>query len=178
MEIVFETDFATNYNTTRNAWETNVQDFVGTSAADPFNGQVVAASVTGAVGSVTGHTNQTGDTYALANGAAGFVAIDTVVDAIKVITDALTSAGAANLALSAAGIIGGTAQTGTLSTTVMTSDLSGYVNDELIGRTVIWTGGTADGQASDITDYASASGTVTYTTITTAPVNGDTFVIV
>ena len=44
-------------------------------------------SVTGAVGSVTGHTNQTGDTYALANGTAGFVAIDTVVDAIKVQTD-------------------------------------------------------------------------------------------
>ena len=30
MEIVFETDFATNYNTTRNAWATNVQDQVGT----------------------------------------------------------------------------------------------------------------------------------------------------
>jgi hypothetical protein len=52
MEIVFETDFATNYNTTRNAWATNVQDFVGTSAADPFNGQVVGASITGSVGSL------------------------------------------------------------------------------------------------------------------------------
>jgi len=30
MEIVFETDFATNYNTTRNAWVTNQQDTVGT----------------------------------------------------------------------------------------------------------------------------------------------------
>ena len=30
MEIVFETDFATNYNATRNAWATNVQDVVGT----------------------------------------------------------------------------------------------------------------------------------------------------
>ena len=47
-------------------------------------------SVTGAVGSVTGHTNQTGDTFALANGATGFAAIDTVVDAIKVATDKLT----------------------------------------------------------------------------------------
>lgn len=49
MEIVFETDFATNYNTTRNAWATNVQDFVGTTAADPFGGYVVSASVTAAV---------------------------------------------------------------------------------------------------------------------------------
>ena len=55
MEIVFETDFATNYNTTRNAWVTNVQDFVGTTASDPFGGNVVSASVTGAVGSVTGN---------------------------------------------------------------------------------------------------------------------------
>lgn len=46
MEIVFVTDFGTNYNTTRNAWATNAQDFVGTTAADPFNGQIVSASVT------------------------------------------------------------------------------------------------------------------------------------
>jgi hypothetical protein len=39
------------------------------------------------VTTLTGHTPQTGDTYALANGAAGFVAIDTVVDAVKVKTD-------------------------------------------------------------------------------------------
>lgn len=39
-----------------------------------------------AVGSLTGHTVQTGDTYALANGATGFAAIDTVVDAILVDT--------------------------------------------------------------------------------------------
>lgn len=83
-----------------------------------------------------------------------------------------------NLASSALGIISGTAQTGTLSTTVMTSDLTGYANDELIGRVVVWTGGTAAGQASAITDYASASGTVTYNAITTAPANNDTFVIV
>jgi len=89
-----------------------------------------------------------------------------------------STAGAANLALSTAGIIGGTAAAGTLTTTVMTTDLTGYVNDELIGRTVIWTGGTANGQASDITDYASAGGTVTYTAITTAPLANDTFVIV
>lgn len=53
-------------------------------------------SVTGAVGSVTGHTNQTGDNYAIVNGAAGLVAIDTVVDAIKAITDLLPDAGALN----------------------------------------------------------------------------------
>jgi hypothetical protein len=54
----------------------------------------IVASVSGAVGSVTGHTAQTGDTYALANGTAGFVAIDTVVDAILVDTAVIGVAGA------------------------------------------------------------------------------------
>jgi hypothetical protein len=151
MEIVFETDFATNYNQTRDAWVTNAQDFIGTTAADPFGGYIVAASVTGNVGgnvtgsvgevsgvtfptnfgdlsisvttglvditqtaadkawgtaarTVTAATNitstggttvpQTGDSFALANGATGFVAIDTVVDAVKAVTDNLPDSGA------------------------------------------------------------------------------------
>ena len=105
--------------------------------------------------------------------------LDVIQDAIKVVTDALTSGGATNLALSAAGIIGGVAATGTLSTTVCTSDLSGYLDDELINRVIVFTGGTADGQAATITDYAATNGTVTFSGgITTAPSNADTFVIV
>ena len=111
--------------------------------------------------------------------ASALTTVDTVVDAIKVVTDALGSAGAANLALSAAGIIGGVAATGTLSTTVCTSDLSGYLDDELINRVIVFTGGTADGQAATITDYSATNGTVTFSGgITTAPANADTFVIV
>jgi hypothetical protein len=41
----------------------------------------------GYLDNINGHTAQTGDTYALANGSTGFVAIDTVVDAIKTVTD-------------------------------------------------------------------------------------------
>lgn len=77
-----------------------------------------------------------------------------------------------------AGVILGTAATGTLSTTVATTDLTGFADDELIGRTIIFTSGTAVGQASDITDYASSNGTVTFTAIETAPANGDKFRIV
>lgn len=75
-------------------------------------------------------------------------------------------------------IIVGTAQTGTLSTTQATSDLSGYADDELIGRTIIFKSGTADGQSARITDYANTNGQVTYTTLATAPANGDLFVII
>lgn len=89
-----------------------------------------------------------------------------------------STAAATKLAASALGIIAGTAQTGTLSTTVMTSDLTGYADDELVGATIVWTSGTAAGQRSAITGYASADGTVTYDAITTAPANNDTFVIV
>ena len=76
------------------------------------------------------------------------------------------------------GIIYGTAQTGTLSTTACTSDLTGYTDDQLIGRVIIFTAGPADGEATDITDYASASGLITFTALTLAPENGNAFKIV
>lgn len=76
------------------------------------------------------------------------------------------------------GIIFGAAATGTLSTTQATSDLTGYANDQLIGRVIIWLTGACEGEATDITDYASASGLLTFTAMTTAPSNGDTFKIV
>ena len=47
----------------------------------------ITGNLSGSVGSVVGHTAQTGDTYALAAGATGFTAIDTVVDSVKVVTD-------------------------------------------------------------------------------------------
>jgi len=60
-----------------------------TGNVDGSVGSVTGAvgSVTGAVGSVTGHTNQTGDSFAIVNGAAGLVAIDTVVDSILALLD-------------------------------------------------------------------------------------------
>jgi hypothetical protein len=76
------------------------------------------------------------------------------------------------------GIIYGAAVTGTLSTTQATSDLTGYADDQLIGRTIIWTSGAAEGEGTDITDYASASGLLTFTALTIAPANGNTFKIV
>ena len=162
----------TNLGASGNDWNTVVPDAAGVA---PTAAEVVNEWETQSQADPTGfHVNvlEIGGTAQTANDNGGDI------NAIKVITDALTAAAAANLALSAAGIIGGAAEAGTLSTTVMTTNLTGYANDELIGRTVIWTGGDADGQASDITGYASASGTVTYTAITTLPAAADTFVIV
>lgn len=75
------------------------------------------------------------------------------------------------------GIITGTAATGTLSTTQCTSNLSGFTDDQLIGRIITFLAGPADGESSDITDYASASGLITFTAMTLAPENGNAFKI-
>jgi len=86
MEIVFETDFATNYNTTRNAWATNAQDFVGTTASDPFNAKVVAASL-------TGHTVQTGDSFArIGVAGVGLTDIQLPADGLDLIVPGIVSA--------------------------------------------------------------------------------------
>lgn len=76
------------------------------------------------------------------------------------------------------GIIYGAAVTGTLSTTQATTDLTGYSSDSLIGRTIIVLSGAAMGNGSDITDYDTASGLLTFTGMTAAMANGDTFKIV
>lgn len=76
------------------------------------------------------------------------------------------------------GIIFGAAATGTLSTTQASTNLTGYANDQLIGRPVIWLTGACEGEASVITDYVATSGVLTFDALTTAPGNGDTFKIV
>jgi hypothetical protein len=75
------------------------------------------------------------------------------------------------------GLVTGSAEAGTLSTTQMTTDLSEATDEHYNGRTVVWTSGVLAGQASDITAYLGATGRLTYTAITEAPSNGDDFVI-
>ncbi len=104
--------------------------------------------------------------------------IDTVVDAIKVVTDALTSAAAAKLALSAGTIVTGAAAAGTLSTVAMTTNLTEVTNDHYNGRVIIWTSGVLANQAIGITDYDGASKMLTFTAVTEAPSDSDAFVII
>lgn len=90
-------------------------------------------------------------------------------------------AGSAAAALNAKrgydGIIYGAAVTGTLSATQATTDLSGYANDALIGRTLTVTTGSRIGQQTTITDYASSGGLLTFAALTGALANGDQFFI-
>lgn len=66
----------------------------------------VGGNVTGSVGSVVGHTVQTGDTFALANGASGFVAI--IADTAAILVDTGTTIPATLTAMSGAGFLTGT----------------------------------------------------------------------
>ncbi|MGB2046119.1 MAG: hypothetical protein ACPHUD_10335 [Porticoccaceae bacterium] len=84
---------------------------------------------------------------------------------------------ATNLSSSALGIVSGACE-GTPTTTVIQTDLAESTDDHYIGRVVVFTSGSAAGQATDITDYTGSTGTLTVTALTTAPSATDNFVIV
>lgn len=94
----------------------------------------------------------------------------------NVLRNSHTTAG--SMAESFQGVVNGKAQTGTLSTTMMTTDLAETTDDHYIGRTIVWITGALTGQASDVTDYAGTNGTLTFTAVTEAPANNDRFVLV
>ena len=91
-----------------------------------------------------------------------------------------TSTDAANkLEASAEVIISGSATGVTLSTTQMSADgFTEATDDHFNGRVIIWTSGVLLGQATDITDYTGATQTFTFTAVTEAPSNNNTFVLV
>lgn len=89
-----------------------------------------------------------------------------------------SSAAATGLAASAATVVVAAAAAGTLSTTEMTTTLTETTNDHYKGRIIIWTSGDLQNQATDITAYTGATKLLTFTGVTEAPGDGDTFVIV
>jgi len=70
------------------------------------------------------------------------------------------------------------AAAGTLSVTQMTTTLTEVTDDHYNGRIIIWTSGVLLRQATDITDYDGGTKMLTYTAVTEAPGDGDTFIIV
>lgn len=74
-------------------------------------------------------------------------------------------------------LVFGAAQTGTLSTTQMSTNLTEATDDHYNGRLLTWVTGNLAGQQTDITDYDGATKVLTFTATTEAPGDGDTFVI-
>ena len=179
-------------------------DIVSAGAITTLAGAVVNVDLVDTLTTYTGNTVQTGDAFARLGAPAG-ASVSADIAEIEAQTDDIGVAGAGltaitgvtlaadqavnvtkisgsataadNLEASALGIITG-ATTGTPTTTVINTNITGYLDDELIGRVVVFTGGTAAGQASDITDYAATGGILTVTALATAPAASDTFVVV
>ena len=114
--------------------------------------------------SVSGTAQTAGDLAAL------LTTIDTVVDAIKVVTD--------DQATAATTLVVSTTKAGTLSTTQASTNLTEATDDHYIGRTIIFSSGALQDQASDITDYVGVNVVLTFSALTEAPAAGVSFVIV
>ncbi len=61
------------------------------------------------------------------------------------------------------------------STTAFASNGLDATDDHYNGRTIIFTSGVLEDQATDITDYTGATGLLTVTALTEAPTAGDTW---
>lgn len=96
------------------------------------------------------------------------------VDVIAVSGD---STAADNLEAGLEGVVTGTVSTGS-TTTVVTTGLSETTDDHYNGRVIVFRSGNLAGQAATITDYNGSTKALTVSTLTEAPGNGDTFVIV
>jgi hypothetical protein len=191
-EVVFDTDFATNYNTTRDKWQTEA-DVIAISgdstAADnceaafdgnTYNvggGAVVAASVTGAVGSVSA-----GGITASSIAADAIGASELAADAIAEIADAVWDE--ATSGHTTAGTFGqqsyiiraNTAQAG--AGTSITLDASASATDDIYNNTlIVITGGTGAGQARFITAYNGTTKVATVATWAVNPSSDSVFVI-
>ena len=125
---------------------------------------------------ISDNVDQTGDSYALANGSAGFIAIDTVVDAIKVKTDFLPSATAGNA--------GGVFIAGTNAATAVTTSFTSTFTGNLTGSVASVSGavGSVTGAVGSVTGGATAAelakvpksdGVVTWNATALASVNAE-----
>lgn len=115
--------------------------------------------------------------------AADIIALDTVADGIKVVTDALTAAAATKLALSAGSMVVGTVSwdnTNSTTTVIYCSDITEATAEHFNGRQLIFTSGAMKDQATDIEGYALVSGEGEFTVVATTenPADDVTFIIV
>lgn len=74
-------------------------------------------------------------------------------------------------------LVSGQAVTGTLSTTVLTTNLTETTNDHYNGRMLTFISGALSGQQTQITDYNGSTKALTVMALTEAPANGDKFII-
>jgi len=150
--------------------------FLAASAPTNFSDLAITAS-TGRV-DINANNDKTGysisGTITTLDGLNNFDPTSDTVDVGKINGNAVA---ASNLSYSARGMLYFTAQTGTLSSTQATTNLSQTRDDLLIGRTILWLTGNQAYEMTSITDYDGTTKLLTFQEITGAPSNGDTGVI-
>jgi hypothetical protein len=135
------------------------------------------------IGTTTTNTDMRGTDSALlaASAPTNFGDLSITATTGRVDLAAILGVAATKLEASTDTILIGTAS-GTPTTTTMVSGIGITVDDQLNGRTIIFASDTSTaalrGQATDITACTAATNTLTFTALTTAPVSGDTFVVV
>ena len=156
---------------------------VGTNSAALASvlGAAVGASISADIAAVKAETASI-QTETTAIDALTKAAGDGDLAAIKVITDALTAAGAAKLALGATTMITGTVSydnTNATTTVIYSDDITEATADHFNGRLFVPTSGALLGQYTDITDYSldTGEGKFTVTALTEPPADDTTFVI-
>ena len=181
--------------------EFNARTLAAAGYATPTN--ITAGTIT-TVTTLTGHTPQTGDTYALANGATGFAAIDTVVDEIATqigtagdgLTDITLNAASVDLiwdeslaahqtaltagrAMTLGGVaIAETVASGTPTTTEIILTAGSSVDNFYRDSTLRILGGAGAGQAKIVTSYTGSTKTCTFDeAFAVAASNGDAVAI-
>ena len=102
-----------------------------------------------------------------------------IITALQSVVDVRTEmdSNSTRLATLAGGIIEGTTS-GTPTTTSTNTDLTGFLDSELNDRVIVFTGGTANGQAAQILTYTATNGVITFAALTTAPAASDPFKII
>jgi len=115
----------------------------------------------------TGGTIVIAGSFALENNAAGAVSVIDLSRSDNVTLDQLND-----------GIIYGAAVTGTLSTTICTTDLTGFTASQLQNRRLHWLDGPAQGESTFITGYTVLGATIVFGALTLAPQDGNRFKIV
>ena len=102
---------------------------------------------------------------------------------IKAVTDALTTAAATKIALSAGTMVTGTVShdnTAATTTVFYSDDITEATADHYNSRIIIFTSGALQYQATDITDYSLVSGEGKFSVgaLTEAPADNVTFIII
>ena len=83
-----------------------------------------------------------------------------------------------NFGVSARTEVQGSVIAGSITTTLIPTNLANPLNNSYVGRTILFTSGVLTGTAAGITIYNGTTNVLTVTPLPTAPSPGDTFIIV